>query len=104
MVALIGVSSYFLKNWRLTLREKYLQGYLHQNSNPMGEKESNEFSWTGLFLVTSGCFFLFSLFLKWIENREPGIFLWTGVICLVLGLISGSNELLKGQSRRRADF
>lgn len=60
----------------------------------MKEKETSEFSWTGLFLVTSFCFFIFSSFLKFIDNTNPGIFLWIGFIALFLGLISSAGNML----------
>jgi hypothetical protein len=49
-------------------------------------------SLTALFLVTSFCFFAFSLLLKLLDGNSPAFFLWVGVITMVLGLL---NALLK---------
>jgi hypothetical protein len=51
--------------------------------------KDTKISWTGLFFVTSVCFFSFSLLLKVLDGVSPGIFLWIGSISLVLGLLNG---------------
>ncbi|MES1222235.1 MAG: hypothetical protein ABUT20_42460 [Bacteroidota bacterium] len=54
----------------------------------MDEREMNEFSWTGLFLVTSFCFFAFSGVLELLNNTHPVIFTWIGGAALLLGLLN----------------
>lgn len=52
------------------------------------DKEIMEFSWTGLFSVTSFCFLLFSLFLKIINETDIFYFLLIGSISFILAVIS----------------
>ena len=47
-----------------------------------------EFSWTGLFLVTSFCFFAFSMILELLDHTHPALFIWIGGISLFLGLLN----------------
>ena len=54
----------------------------------MEDQDLNGFSWTSFFLVTSFCFFLFSFLMKRLEGIDVPIFLWTGVVTLVIGLIN----------------
>ena len=56
----------------------------------MEEKEMKEFSWTGMFLVTGFCFFLFRLILKILDGTEPRIFLMIGSVSLFLGLLNAA--------------
>jgi len=60
----------------------------------MEEEEIKKFSWPGLFLVTSFCFFTFSLFLKFLEGTDPGVFLWVGIVSFFLGLVTGAGVWL----------
>jgi hypothetical protein len=56
----------------------------------MEKKQATEFSWTGLFMVTAGCFFVFSGLIK-LLNGSPahaGLFFKTGVVSLVLWSVS----------------
>ena len=54
----------------------------------MEDQDLNGFSWTSFFLVTSFCFFLFAFLMKRLEGIDVPIFLWTGVVTLVIGLIN----------------
>jgi hypothetical protein len=52
------------------------------------EEQDKKLSWPDFFLVTSACFFLFSVYLKFIEVESPGVFLWVALGCLLLGILS----------------
>jgi len=54
----------------------------------MEDQDLKGFSWTSFFLVTSFCFFLFAILMKRLENIDVPIFLWTGGVTLVIGLIN----------------
>ena len=58
------------------------------------EKEMMAFSWTGLFAVTGFCFFLFSLFIKFINGSHFSIFVTIGCISLVLAFFCFLNNRL----------
>jgi hypothetical protein len=69
----------------------------------MEEKEMREFSWAGLFFVTSFCFFAFSALLELLDNAYPRIFIWIGGISLFLGLLNIASTFLtraSGKSNR----
>jgi hypothetical protein len=59
------------------------------------EKEMRKFSWSGLFIVTSTCSFLFSLFLKFIDGQHISLFIKIGVASLILAFFSIINSLVK---------
>ena len=59
------------------------------------EKEMMKFSWSGLFIVTSICSFLFSLFLKLIDGEHISLFIKIGFASLFLASLSLVNNLLK---------
>jgi hypothetical protein len=67
------------------------------------EDMENKFSWTELFLVTSLCFFLFSLYLKFIEVENPGIFLWVAIGSLGLGILSSAFRIVASAGKKQAD-
>jgi len=73
----------------------------HCKSNLMEEKEMREFSWTGLFLVTSFCFFAFSIILELLDHDHPDFFIWIAGSSLFLGLINGISTLLTRTSGKR---
>lgn len=56
----------------------------------------SEFSWTMLFAVTSGSFFIFSLLTKLLEGSpdHAGLFLKTGLVALGLTIISAIGNLV----------
>jgi uncharacterized membrane protein YgdD (TMEM256/DUF423 family) len=54
----------------------------------MEEREMREFSWTGLFLVTGLCFFIFSGILEYLDHTHPSFFIWIGSISIFLGLLN----------------
>jgi hypothetical protein len=60
----------------------------------MEEKDLREFSWTGLFIVTGCCFFLFSGVMKLLEGVHIPFFTWTGFASLLLGSLSTVGNLL----------
>ena len=47
-----------------------------------------EFSWTGLFFVTSFCFFAFVIILELLNHTHPGVFIWIGCSSLLLGILN----------------
>ena len=55
----------------------------------MEDKDMKDFSWTGLFLVTGICAFLFSGIMKMLEGSYVPLFTWVGVSCLLMGSING---------------
>ena len=60
------------------------------------EEQKKKLSWPDMFFVTSACFFIFSLYLKFVEVEHPGIFLWIALGCLALGLLSiGANMIVR---------
>jgi hypothetical protein len=67
----------------------------------MEKDEIKVFSWTGLFLVTSVCFFVFSNFIKFLEGYPPRIFIWIGFIALFLGLVSGAADFAKHSHNKK---
>jgi hypothetical protein len=76
----------------------------HYKTKPMEEKEMREFSWTALFLVTSFCFFAFSIILELLDHTHPDIFLWIAGISLFLGLLNAVSTLLtrsSGKGKRK---
>jgi hypothetical protein len=64
----------------------------------MEEKEMREFSWTGLFFVTSFCFFAFSAIMELLDHTHPVLFIWIGSISLILGLINAATTLFSRAS------
>ncbi len=64
------------------------------------EKEMMKFSWSGLFIVTSICSFLFSLVLKLIDGDHISVFIKIGVVSLVLASFSIVNSLLKQKTAK----
>ena len=60
----------------------------------MEEREKNEFSWTGLFLVTGLCFIFFNGLLKLLDGSNMPVFSWVGIACLLLGTINGIGSLM----------
>ncbi|MEI9943333.1 MAG: hypothetical protein WDN26_03860 [Chitinophagaceae bacterium] len=69
-------------------------------------KEQEKFPWPGLFLVTGFSFFLFSLFLKYI-NYSYSNFLKVGLVsiaiggvCLLYQLLQSSVQPVKTKRRR----
>lgn len=62
--------------------------YITGNFTPMKEKESTEFSWTLLFLVTSVCFFIFSAVIKFLNGEHEGLFFCVCLVSLGLGIFS----------------
>lgn len=60
----------------------------------MEEREKNEFSWTGLFLVTGICFIFFNGLLKLLDGSNMPVFTGVGIGCLVLGAINGIGILI----------
>ena len=66
----------------------------------MEEREMREFSWTGLFLVTGCCFFIFSAVMKMLEGEHVPFFTWIGLASLLLGTLSGISHLaVRGASK-----
>jgi len=66
----------------------------------MEEKEMKEFSWTGLFFVTSICFFSFSGALKMLGDYQNGLFIWVGSISLFLGLLTWLGKSINRQDSK----
>jgi hypothetical protein len=62
----------------------------------MKPREDAEFSWTMLFAVTSGSFFIFSLLTKLLEGSpdHAGLFFKTGLVSLGLTIISAIGRLI----------
>jgi len=52
------------------------------------DQEMMKFSWTGLFTVTSCCFFLFSIVIRILEGEHVLAFLKIGSVCMVLASIA----------------
>jgi hypothetical protein len=65
----------------------------------MEEKESREFSWTLLFLVTGVSFLGFRVLLKLLEETTLPIFTWIGITCLCLGALCGLNTMSKAETK-----
>lgn len=67
----------------------------------MEEREKNEFSWTGLFLVTGLCFILFNGLLKLLDGTHMPLFVWVGIACIGLGTINGvGNFFIKSGDKK----
>jgi len=66
----------------------------------MEEKEMREFSWTGLFLVTSLCFFAFSMILELLDHTHPDLFIWIACSSLFLGFLNAVSSLMSRVSRK----
>ncbi|HEV7782997.1 MAG TPA: hypothetical protein VGO58_17095 [Chitinophagaceae bacterium] len=61
------------------------------------EREMDKFSWSGLFFVTSCCFFLFSLALKILEGQFSRWLLIIGAATGILGLLSWGISMIDRQ-------
>jgi len=61
----------------------------------MEEKELGEFSWTGLFVVTSLCFFAFSAILEFLDHDHPRIFIWIGSISLLFAMLNAASTFMR---------
>ena len=60
----------------------------------MEDNDVKDFSWTGLFLVTGICSFLFSGIMKMLEGSYVPFFTWIGISCLLMGAINGIGVLI----------
>jgi hypothetical protein len=60
----------------------------------MKTKKATEFSWTGLFIVTAICFFIFSGLLKLINgsDRDSSLFFKTGIVSLLFYALAFINS------------
>jgi hypothetical protein len=55
----------------------------------MEDKEISEFSWSGLFFVTSVCSFVFCGIIKLLDGGVPALFLVVGAMAFTLWVIHG---------------
>lgn len=54
----------------------------------MDENELKHYYWPVLFLVTGFCFLLFSIILQWLEGVRQPVFIWAGIVSIVIGLLT----------------
>lgn len=54
----------------------------------MNDKETDQFSWTALFLVTGFSFFVFSKTLQYLDGSHMPAFTWIGVIAILIGSLN----------------
>jgi hypothetical protein len=67
----------------------------------MEEREKNEFSWTGLFLVTGLCFIFFNGLIKLMDGSNMPVFSRVGIACLLLGALNGiGNRMIKTDRKK----
>ena len=65
------------------------------NPIPMTNHDDElQFPWLELFAATSICFLGFCFFLALINNHYPPVFLWIGIITLILAGIAGAHAAL----------
>lgn len=65
------------------------------------EKEMMKFSWTGLFAVTSLCFFLFAFFIKLIDGSHISLFLKVGLVNLGFAGLCFINKWLSRKEAKK---
>jgi hypothetical protein len=53
------------------------------------DENTNEFSWSGLFFVTSVCSFVFCGIIKLLDGGVPTLFLVAGVMAFFLWIVNG---------------
>jgi hypothetical protein len=70
--------------------------YFSGNPILMKQKESTEFSWTLLFIVTASSFLIFSLCLKLLDGSfsQAGMFFKIGLITAALCIINGISYIV----------
>jgi predicted ABC-type exoprotein transport system permease subunit len=66
----------------------------------MDDKETKEFSWTAILLVTGFSFFFFSKILQWLDGTPLPVFTWIGIIAVLLGSLN-SIVSLKEKSEKK---
>jgi amino acid transporter len=59
-----------------------------------------KFSWPLAFFITGICFVVFFYILEKLNEAIPLIFLWIGIIAIVLAIISGISSLLMKLKQR----
>lgn len=64
------------------------------------EKEE-EFSWSGLFLVTAGCSFLFNIAIKILDGNFSNLLLIIGFIAAGLGALNWTARILSRQLNKK---
>ncbi len=71
----------------------------------MDEKEMNEFSWSGLFIVTGFCSFLFSGIIKLLDGSFSNVLLVVGSIATFLTILNGAGRMISKQinMKRKSD-
>jgi hypothetical protein len=69
----------------------------------MEDREMKEFSWTGLFLVTGFCFFLFSAIMKLLAGEPVPIFTWIGIACVFLGSLNGIGTFILRAEQKKSN-
>ena len=71
----------------------------------MEEKEMYEFSWSGLFIVTACCSFLFSGIIKLLDGIFPIVLLVVGSIATILAIINVAARRIARQinMKRKSD-
>ena len=70
----------------------------------MKETEMEEFSWSGLFFVTSVCSFAFTGVIKFLDGSNSMLFLVTGVVTFSLWMLNAAaRAMVKLANRKRRD-
>lgn len=69
----------------------------------MDERDLNKFSWSGLFLVTACCTFLFSLAIKLMDGEFSTWLLIIAAATSVLGVLSWTMSRIDRQYARKRD-
>ncbi len=73
----------------------------------MQDKESKEFTWSGLFVVTAFCSFLFNGIIKWMDGHFSNLLFSIGGVAAFFAVANWVVIILAGQSnktRRRRRF
>ncbi len=60
----------------------------------MNEEASLEFSWSGLFIVTASCSFLFNILLKIMDNYFSTALFLIGGIAFFLGILNWFSRMI----------
>lgn len=93
-----------LKQKIYTVPLKYLVDFaviLPYKFKPMDEKEWREFSWSGLFIVTACCSFLFNLIIKLMDGNFSNLLLGVGIFATFLGVANWGVSMLSRQSCKK---
>ncbi len=67
----------------------------------MQDKESKEFTWSGLFIVTACCSFFFSGIIKLMDGSFSNLLLTNGGVATFFAVANRAVRILAGQSNKK---